>query len=38
MNNRNSLLSATLTAQGANKLEGVFGVPATVFPFVLCAR
>ena len=36
--NRNVLSSAMLTATGSNALEAVFGVPATVFPFLLCAR
>lgn len=36
--NRNVLSSAMLTTTGSNALEAVFGVPATVFPFLLCAR
>ncbi|KPI85614.1 hypothetical protein ABL78_5324 [Leptomonas seymouri] len=36
--NRNVLSSAMLTTAGSNALEAVFGVPATVFPFLLCAR
>lgn len=35
--NRNILSSAMLTPAGANKLELVFGVPATEFPFLNCA-
>lgn len=35
---RNVLMSAMLTPTGSNCLEAVFGVPATVFPFLLCAR
>jgi hypothetical protein len=35
---RNVLSSAMLTTAGSNALEAVFGVPATVFPFLLCAR
>ncbi|KAH8613102.1 hypothetical protein ERJ75_000830200 [Trypanosoma vivax] len=30
--------NAVLTAAGSNQLEEVFGVPATVFPFLQCAR
>ncbi|CAG9568882.1 conserved hypothetical protein [Leishmania major strain Friedlin] len=38
VDNRNVLSSAMLTTAGSNSLEAVFGVPATVFPFLLCAR
>jgi hypothetical protein len=34
---RNTLSSAMLSPTGANKLELVFGVPATEFPFLNCA-
>ncbi|CCW71193.1 unnamed protein product [Phytomonas sp. Hart1] len=36
--NRHVLSSASLTVSGSNLLEGVFGVPATVFPFLIHAR
>nr|CCC91636.1 conserved hypothetical protein [Trypanosoma congolense IL3000] len=36
--NRIKLCSSVLTVSGSNQLEEVFGVPATVFPFLSCAR
>lgn len=35
---RHTLSSAMFTPPGANRLESVFGVPSTVFPFLLCQR
>lgn len=35
---RHVLSSAMLTPSGSNRLEGVFGTPATVFPYLLCSR
>lgn len=37
LTNKNCFSSAMLSATGANKLEMVFGVPATHFPFLHCA-
>ncbi|CUG90339.1 Hypothetical protein, putative [Bodo saltans] len=36
LQHRNTFSSAMLTPSGANKLELVFGVPATQFPFLNC--
>ncbi|KAH9586739.1 hypothetical protein LSM04_009107 [Trypanosoma melophagium] len=38
LKHRITFYNATLTAAGSNQLEEVFGVPATVFPFLPCAR
>lgn len=38
LQHRLTLYNAVLTTVGSNKLEEVFGVPATVFPFLPCAR
>ncbi|PWV08932.1 Present in the outer mitochondrial membrane proteome 36 [Trypanosoma cruzi] len=38
LEHRITFYNAVLTAQGSNQLEEVFGVPATVFPFLPCAR
>jgi hypothetical protein len=37
LQHRNTFSSAMLTPSGANKLELVFGVPATQFPFLNCS-
>lgn len=37
LESKNTFSSAVLTPAGANKLELVFGVPATQFPFLNCA-
>ncbi|AAZ12611.1 uncharacterized protein TEOVI_000428900 [Trypanosoma equiperdum] len=38
LEHRNDFSNAVLTPGGSNLLEEVFGVPATVFPFLPCAR
>ncbi|ORC85313.1 uncharacterized protein TM35_000361730 [Trypanosoma theileri] len=38
LKHRITFYNAVLTAAGSNLLEEVFGVPATVFPFLPCAR
>ncbi|RNF10821.1 hypothetical protein TraAM80_01365 [Trypanosoma rangeli] len=38
LEHRLTFYNAMLTTQGSNQLEEVFGVPATVFPFLPCAR
>lgn len=38
LHHRHLLSSAMFTPVGANKLESLFGVPSTVFPFLLCQR
>ncbi|ESL11576.1 hypothetical protein TRSC58_00669 [Trypanosoma rangeli SC58] len=38
LEHRITFYNAMLTTQGSNQLEEVFGVPATVFPFLPCAR
>lgn len=38
IHHRHTLSSAMFTPERANRLESLFGVPSTVFPFLLCQR